>query len=47
MWAKCLDMYKQKTKLTKEDYEQICAGELWLSSEECLKKGIIDKILKT
>lgn len=45
-WSKCLEMYKDKTKLSKEDFEVIAHGELWLTAEECKSKGIVDLILK-
>jgi len=39
------DVYKKFTKLSKKDLEIARNGELWLNANECLKKGIIDKIL--
>jgi len=38
--------YKKYTKLTKKDLEIARNGELWLNAEQCLEKGIVDKILK-
>lgn len=38
--------YKKYTKLTKKDLEIARHGELWLNASQCLKKGIVDKILK-
>ncbi|MFH0806022.1 MAG: ATP-dependent Clp protease proteolytic subunit [Patescibacteria group bacterium] len=37
---------KKYTKLSKSDIRKIETGELWLSADECLKKGIADKIIK-
>lgn len=34
------------TKLNKQDFEKIRTGELWLSAENCLKKGVVDFIIK-
>lgn len=34
------------TKLTKADLHKCSTGELWLSADECLRKGIVDKIVK-
>lgn len=34
------------TKLNKSDIHKTSTGELWLSAEDCLKKGIVDKIIK-
>jgi ATP-dependent Clp protease protease subunit len=42
-----IDSYRKFTKLTDKDLELAKNGELWLNAEQCLKKGIIDKILKT
>jgi len=39
------DVYKKHTKLTKKDLERARHGELWLDAEQCLKKGIVDKII--
>jgi len=46
VWAKLMKMYRENTKLTKEDMEKIRNGELWLNAEQCVQKGIVDKILK-
>ena len=32
------------TKLSKAEIDKAIRGELWLNAEDCLKKGIIDKI---
>lgn len=39
------EILKKHTKLTKNDLHKAATGELWLSAEECLKKGIIDEII--
>lgn len=39
-------LLKKYTKLTNRDLEKIATGELWLSAEESLSKGIVDKIIK-
>jgi len=39
------DIFKNKTKLTDKEFEQMLRGELWLNDEECLKKGIVDEII--
>lgn len=38
-------LYKKHTKLTKADIKHGQDGELWLSSSECLKKGIVDRVI--
>ena len=40
------DILKKYTRLTKADLRKISTGELWLAAEECLKKGIVDKIIR-
>jgi ATP-dependent Clp protease protease subunit len=40
------DIFKQYTKLTKKDLKKLHSGELWLTPEQCLEKGIVDQILK-
>jgi len=39
------DVYKKYTKLTSKDLDLARRGELWLNAKDCLKKGIVDKIL--
>jgi len=34
------------TKLRKKELEKALRGELWLDSKQCLKKGIVDKVIK-
>jgi ATP-dependent Clp protease protease subunit len=45
LWTMLENHLKNYTKLTQEDLTLLRNGELWLSAEECLKKGIIDTIL--
>jgi ATP-dependent protease ClpP protease subunit len=40
------NIFKEKTKLTEEEFQKMCRGELWLNSEECLSKGVVDEIVK-
>ena len=40
-------IFKERTKINDEDFAKILKGELWLDPEDCLKKGIVDEILKT
>jgi ATP-dependent Clp protease protease subunit len=40
------NILKKYTKLSNSDLHKTSTGELWLSAEECLKKGIVDKIIK-
>ncbi len=44
-WKMIETHLKTYTKLTAQDLQQARNGELWLTAEECLKKGVIDKIL--
>ena len=37
---------KNKTKLTASDMTHIRSGELWLNAEQCLAKGVVDKIIE-
>jgi len=39
------DFLSKNTKLSKSDLEKARNGELWLNAKECLKKGIIDKVV--
>jgi len=39
------DIIKQRTKLTTKQMTQIRNGELWLFADDCLKYGIVDKII--
>jgi ATP-dependent Clp protease protease subunit len=36
---------KDNTKLTPSDYKKIEAGELWLTGNDLIEKGIVDKLL--
>ena len=38
-------MLRLKTKLTNNDILKIRTGELWLNADQCLAKGVVDKIL--
>ena len=40
------NILKKYTKLTRQDLRKISTGELWLSATDCLRKGIVDKIIK-
>ncbi len=42
---KLFDYLKKYTNLTSKELEQAKHGELWLSPEECLKKGIVEEII--
>ena len=37
-------VFKQKTRLTDEEFQKMLRGELWLNAEECLAKGIVDEV---
>ena len=39
------DNTRNKTKLTEREIKKARTGELWLFAEDCLKKGIVDKII--
>lgn len=39
-------LLKKYTKLNKTDLIKISTGELWLSADKCLQKGIVDLIIK-
>lgn len=39
-------IFRKYTKLNRRDLQKISTGELWLSAEECLNKGIVDKIIR-
>lgn len=39
-------MLKLRTKLTPSDINKIRTGELWYNAEQCLAKGIVDKIIE-
>ena len=40
------NVYKTYTNLTQKDLQIARNGELWLTPTECLKKGIVDEIIK-
>lgn len=37
-------VFSEKTKLNDTEFEQMLRGELWLNSQDCLAKGIVDTI---
>jgi len=39
------DVLKKQTKLTAEEIASTSRGEMWLTSQECLKKGIVDAVI--
>jgi ATP-dependent protease ClpP protease subunit len=43
-WKMIENHLKSYTKLTDKEIETLRNGELWLQPEECLVKGIVDKI---
>jgi len=45
IWEMLAEHLKKYTKLTDKDIQTARNGELWLSPEECIKKGVVDKIL--
>ena len=36
---------KDHTKLSDDDYKKIEHGELWLTADQALQKGVVDKII--
>jgi ATP-dependent Clp protease protease subunit len=40
-----LKIMKDNTKLSEEDYKKIEHGELWLTGEQLLEKGIVDSLI--
>lgn len=44
-WKMIENHLREYTNLSNKDLEQLRNGELWLTPEECLEKGIVDKIL--
>jgi len=45
LWEQLERTLIQHTKLSKEDLLELRNGELWLSAEEALVKGVIDKVV--
>lgn len=43
---KLMEFIKIHTKLTKRELRKAKKGELWLYPEDCIKKGIIDTVVK-
>lgn len=39
------DNTRENTKLTEKEIKRARTGELWLFAEDCLKKGLVDKII--
>jgi ATP-dependent protease ClpP protease subunit len=46
MEARMNSIIKQRTKLTNKQMTQIRNGELWLFADDCLKYGVVDKIIQ-
>ena len=44
---KMISLFRKRTKLTEEELNKIRNDELWLDAKQCLKKGIVDEIIKT
>ena len=42
---KVKSIYKEKTKLTDEQLDDMLKHDLWLSADKCLELGLVDKIL--
>ncbi len=45
LMEKVKDLYKEKTNLTDEMLDEMLQHDLWLDAEQCLKLGLVDKIL--
>jgi len=46
IWQKTNNqILKKYTKLSKKEIKQMLRGEMWLTAKQCLKKGIVDKII--
>lgn len=44
-WDDIIDMYKKKTKIPYNELKELLKHDLWLTSKECLEKGIVDRVL--
>lgn len=44
---KLIKFLAEKTKLSQNELEKARRGELWLSAEECVEKGIVDGVIKS
>ena len=45
LWERIESILRSKTKLTKKDLQLLRNKELWLDANQCIKKGIADKII--
>ncbi len=45
LMEKVKDLYKEKTNLTDEMLDEMLQHDLWLDAKQCLKLGLVDKIL--
>jgi len=45
LYKRIIAIYRENTKLPEDIIKQAMHGEIWLTAEECLKYGVIDKIL--
>ena len=45
LYEKILELYLQNTKFKKKNLEELLQHELWLNAEDCVKKGLADKVL--
>lgn len=43
--SKVFTVYRNRTKLSERDLSIARNGELWLMAEDCLKKGVVDKVI--
>lgn len=40
-------IFKEKTKLSDEEFDKMLRGELWLDADQCVEKGIVNDIFRT
>jgi len=45
LMEKVKDIYKKKTKLKEKQLNEMLQHDLWLTADQCLEFGLIDKIL--
>ena len=45
LYEKILELYLQNTKFKKKNLEELLQHELWLNAEDCVKKGLADKVV--
>lgn len=44
-WSDIKEMYLKRTKISEREMDELLRHDLWLNADECLKKGIVDRVI--